>query len=514
MSDDDTRAGDLEEAAERARALVREATEWGTEVLDEVSAKSLLAAYGVPVPAGSLVRDEEEARAAAERLGGRLVAKAVGIDRQDRAGRGLDIGGVVGGTAAAQAVRTLKERVGADYQGALLERTSEGDDAYLLGFRRDPVFGPVVVFGAGRALGGASDDLAMAVVPLSDDDAFALSQRATTVDRSHLVRAIQAVARMAQDFPQIAQVEIDPLLMGEDRAVAVDARVTLSPEVQPLRLTRSLVPDLRAVLAPASVAVVGVSEDTATWGGSALHSLLDGGYVGVVYPIDPRGGTCLGLPVYPDLARLPATPDLAVLAVPGAQVVGALEECGRRGVRAAVVLGQATDEERRAIAAAAMAHRLTVLGPHCRGLVSSEARLQVTDPRTAPALAGGLSLISQSGDTGPAVVDICARRGIGINTFVSVGDEAVVSVFDVLEYLADDASTRCVLLCLERLTDGRRFLDAARRVTAQKPVVVLASGLTDRIFRAAARQAGVVLAETPEDLVARGSTLASLPPIF
>ncbi len=534
------------EAAEWARLLVTEAVEFGSTALDEAASKSLLAAYGVPVPAGALVNNEAEARIAAEKLGGRLVVKAIGAEIHHKTERGLVILGVTGADAAAEAVAALRERAGDDFGGALIERMIEGDREFLVGLKRDPVFGPVVAFGLGGVLTEVLDDVALGVVPLSERQAALLPgaikgakllgpfRGASAVDLAVLQRIISAVAHIAQDFPEVAEIDINPVLIDDGRPVAADALVILAEPAAPLP-KRTFIPDLRSVFAPASVAIVGASDDIRKWGGSALRNMLDGGYTGTIYPVNPRGGTFFGVQAYPSLADLPEAPDLVLLAVGGQQVKGMLEECGRRGARAAIVLaagfsetGAEGAEQEREIVRTASEHGLTLIGPNCMGLMSNERRLHATGFAAMHPPAGSLSFVSQSGSIGPTVVNACERRGIGVDKFVSVGNEAQVSALDVLDHLRDDPAAECVMMYLEGIDDGHHFMEAAQRTTAVKPVVVLRGGLTESggraaashtgalagsaaVFRAAARQTGVVLAGTTKELVDLGACLAYLP---
>lgn len=550
----------LDEAVEWAEMVVREAVGYGSRALDEAAAKTVLAAYGISVPAGLLVGDEKEAAAAAERLGGRLAVKAVGENIQHKTERGLVLLNVEGAEAAGEAFRTLRRRAGQDLAGALVERMVGGSREFMVGMKRDPVFGPVVAFGLGGVLTEVLADVALAVAPLDAREAHELPgliraarmlepfRGEPAVDRRGLAQVLQAVARIAADFPEIVEIDINPLKLEGDQPVAVDALIILSSAgeeagagaaaaarpggSQPLRGRR---PALDAVLAPRSVAVVGASDDITKWGGSALRNLLDGGYEGAVYPVNPRGGVYFGLPVYASVADLPEAPDLALLAVGGSQVESVLEECGRRGTRAAVVFtagysetGEEGAARERRLAEVAGKYGLTLIGPNCMGVLSNEHHLHATGFVALHPPQGRLSFISQSGSMGPTVVNLCERRGIGVAKFVSVGNEAQVSALDVLDYLAHDPVTQCAMMYLEGIDDGRHFLDVARRVTAVKPVVVLRGGLTEAgsqaaashtgalagsaaVFRAAARQAGVVVCQTAQELVDLGACLAYLP---
>lgn len=536
-----------DEAVEAARVLVTEALAYGSPALDEAASKMLLAAYGVPVPSGALVANEAEAGAAAERLPGRLVMKAVGPDIQHKTERGLVILGVTGGEEAAAAFRTLKTRAGSDFQAVLVEQMVSSDRELLVGVKRDPAFGPVLAFGLGGVLTEVIGDVALALIPLDERDAAELPELirakrllgefrgAPSVDRAALVRVFQAVSQIAEDFPQISEIDINPLLIDEGRPVAVDALVIFGAETRPAVTPRRTPPDLRAVFSPRSVAIVGASDDTRKWGGSALKNLLDGGYEGTVYPVNPRGGTFFGIRAYTGLGDLPEPPDLVLMAVGGAQVKGVLEECGRRGARAAVVLAAGFSETgaegarlEREIVETALAGGITLIGPNCMGLMSNDRRLHGTGFVALHPPKGRLSFISQSGSIGPGVVNACEQRGIGMDKFISVGNEAMVSAFDVLEYLGDDPSTQGIMMYLEGIEDGRHFFETAKRVTSHKPVVVLRGGRTElgsraaashtaalagsyAVFEAAARQAGVITCGTTQELVELGSCLSYLP---
>ncbi|OFW60710.1 MAG: hypothetical protein A2133_03640 [Actinobacteria bacterium RBG_16_64_13] len=538
--------------ADRARTLVLEAIDSGKPALDEVASKALLAAYGVPVPAGALVTSEAEALAAAAKLGGRLAMKAVGSQIHHKTEGALVVLGVSGAEAVAETYRALRQRAGDALEGVLVEKMISGNRELMVGLNRDPVFGPVVAFGLGGVLTEVLGDIALALVPPSERDVAELlevirSRRilgafrgSPPVDRAALSAVIRALSQIALDFPEIAEIDVNPLLVEGDQPVAADALVILSAGARPASpstapVARGFPRDLGAVLSPASVAIVGASDDIRKWGGSALRNLLEGGYQGTIYPVNPRGGVFFGIKSYTSLAEVPEPPDLALMAVGGHQVKGVLEDCGRRGVRAAVVLAAGFSETgaegaalERDISQTAADYGITLLGPNCMGLLSNERRFHATGLVALHPPKGKLSFISQSGSLGPSVVNTCERRGIGVDKFVSVGNEAQVSAFDVLDYMRDDPHTEGIMMYLEGIEDGRHFFEAARRTTVHKPVVVLRGGLTEsggraaashtgamagsaEVYRAAARQAGVVTCGTVEELVDMGACLTYLP---
>ena len=530
-----------------AAAMVRGAVGAGRSALDEAEAKALLAAYGVCVPAGVVVHDEDAAAAAAVAIDGPVALKAVGAGIQHKTERELVVLDVREPSVVRATFRDIVERAGVDLGGVLVEEMIAGDREFLVGMERDPAFGPVVAFGLGGVYTEALQDIALGLAPLdaAQGDELLTHIRATAllgrfrglpeVDRAALTRILVTVGRLAVDFPEIAEIDLNPLLIANGQPVAVDALVVLADApAAPIR-PRAFRPDLRAVCAPESVAIVGASDDITKWGGSALRNVLDGGFEGAIYPVSPRGGTFFGLPVYASIEELPEAPDIALLAVGGRQVGAVLEQCGRRGVRAAVVIaagfsetGSPGRQAEKELADTAAAAGVTMVGPNVLGLVSNETRLHATGFITLHPPLGPLSLVSQSGNLGVQMVKASERRAIGLDKFIGVGNEAQVSAIDVLDYLRTDERTDCVLMYIEGIDDGRHFLGVAASTTARKPVVVVRGGLTElggkaaashtgamagsaAVYEAAARQAGVITCTATDDALDLAVALAHLP---
>ncbi len=443
----------------------------GRTALTEWESKQLLAAYGVPVPEGELVTSEAEAAAAAARLGGRLAMKAVGPEILHKTEAGLVVLGVSGADEAVETFRGLSERAGDKLEGVLVERMAGGDREFLAGLERDPSYGPVLAFGLGGVLTEAIGDVAFGLAPLDEREARALPEQlrarrllgafrgAPPVDRAALAQVLEALSAIAADLPEVAEVDVNPLLVDGGSPVAVDALVLLTAGPAAAPQARAAAPDLDAVFAPKSVAIVGASDDLAKWGGSALRNILRGGYAGRVYPVNPRASVLFGLPAYPSVDELPEEPDLVLVVVGGHQVVGVLEACARRHARAVVVITagfaetgkQGAEVERELARIAAEAH-MTLIGPNCVGLVSNERDLFITGFIVMSPPLANVSLISQSGSMGPVVVATCEQRGIGLDKFLSVGNEAAVSAVDVLDYLREDPGTKCAMMYLEGVT--------------------------------------------------------------
>jgi acyl-CoA synthetase (NDP forming) len=212
-----------------------------------------------------------------------------------------------------------------------------------------------------------------------------------------------------------------------------------------------------------------------------------------------------------------------------------LEQCGRKGIPAAIAIaagfsetGESGAEAEREIARVATENGVTLMGPNCMGMISNEVSLHAVGFVVLHPSKGTLSFISQSGNVGTQTTAACQRRGIGIDKMLSVGNEAQIGVIDVFDYLRDDPNTTCVMAYVEGIDDGRRFLEVARRTTAVKPVVVLRTGLTEygsraaashtgamagnaAVWEAAARQSGVVTCTNTQEVVDIGTCLAYNP---
>lgn len=526
--------------------MLRRAVAAGETSLDELEAKALLEAYGIPVPSGDLARSSEEAVRIATALRRPVAMKAAGPGiRHKTEGRLVALG--VQLEDVEETYRSLLRRAGKAARGVLVEEMLAAEREFLVGMRRDEAFGPVVAFGLGGVLTEALADVALTLAPVSASEAADLPAmiRASrllgefrgypAVDRARLAEIIQSIGRMAMENPEIAEIDVNPLLTVGGHPVAADALVILSPARSQGDGGRRHRPDLRPVLAPSSVAIVGASDELTRWGGSALKNILDGGYEGTIYPVNPRGGVFFGLPVATGIEELPEAPDLALLAVGASQTAAVVEQCGRRGIPAAVAIAAGfseTGEEgvklERELAETAERSRVTLLGPNCMGLIANERRLHATGFIAMHPSPSRLSLISQSGNLGVQLAAAAERRGIGLDKFIGLGNEAQVDVVDVLDYLREEERTDCVLAYIEGIEDGRRLFDVAKATTTRKPVVVLRGGTTEiggraaashtgamagssAVFEAAARGAGVITCSSSQEALDLTCALAHLP---
>ncbi len=318
-----------------------------------------------------------------------------------------------------------------------------------------------------------------------------------------------------------------------DSVVSVRIPLTEDPDYLAAMAARERAADLRSLqplLRPASVAVIGASRRAHSVGRAVHERLLSGGFHGPVYPVNPHADEVSGVPCHRSVHELPEPPDLAVLAVPAGQVPAVAQECGARGVRALLVLTAGLDAEQgAALLDACRQHGMRLVGPNCLGIANTdpEVRLDATFGARAP-LPGTAGVAVQSGGVGIAVLEHLGRLGIGISSFVSLGDKYDVSGNDLLQWWSADDVTRLGVLHLESFGNPRAFSRTAQRVTRAMPVLTVVAGRSAAGQRAAAshtaaaatplvsrealfRQAGVIATRSIGELVEAAALLASQP---
>jgi acetyl coenzyme A synthetase (ADP forming)-like protein len=291
---------------------------------------------------------------------------------------------------------------------------------------------------------------------------------------------------------------------------------------------------LTSFFTPRSVAVIGASRRRGSIGGELFRNVLAADFAGAAYPVNRSGEPVAGVRAYSSVEEIPEQVELAVICVPGAQVLDAAASCLQHGVRALCVIssgfaetGAEGRERQKQLLALARAHGARLVGPNCLGIASSSLRLNATfAPRELPP--GRIGFSSQSGALGLALLEKAAGRNLGFSSFVSIGNKADVSSNDLLEWWEEDPETDLVLLYLESFGNPRKFGRIARRVARRKPILALKAGSTGAGARAASshtaalagsetavdaifRQAGVLRVRTLEELVDAASLFSSQP---
>ena len=287
-----------------------------------------------------------------------------------------------------------------------------------------------------------------------------------------------------------------------------------------------------------SVAVIGASTRPGKVGHEILRSLVEGEYKGRVYPVNPRAEEILGVKAYPSVLDIPDTVDLAVIVTPSKVAPRVVEECGRKGVKAIVIVsggfkevGREGAEIERRVVEIARSYGMRVIGPNCIGIFDSRTRLDTffqSRERMVRPPPGPIAFLTQSGTFGCTLLEWAAEDGIGISKFVSYGNRSDVDEADLIEYLGEDPETKVIAIYTESVSDGRKLLKAARNVLPKKPIVILKAGRTEegsraalshtgwlagsyKVFSAAMRQVGVIEASDMEELYGISKALSMQP---
>lgn len=291
----------------------------------------------------------------------------------------------------------------------------------------------------------------------------------------------------------------------DDGVVVVEFPTSLSPtalERFELRDRTAAVAALRRFLSPRSVAVIGASRRRGTVGGEIFHNLLEAGFNGPVYPVNAAADTVQSVVAYPTVLHVPGEVDLAVVVVPAARVCEAARQCAAKGVAGLVVIssgfaeaGKRGAELQDELLAICRGSGMRLIGPNTMGVLNTDPEVSLNaqfGPVFPPR--GRVGFLSQSGALGLAVIDHAARLGLGLSSFVSVGNKADISGNDLIQYWEEDPDTDVMLLYLESFGNPRRFARIARRAAKSKPIVAVKGGRSTAGARAAASHTGALIA--------------------
>ncbi len=297
--------------------------------------------------------------------------------------------------------------------------------------------------------------------------------------------------------------------------------------------------DLKPIMQPKSVAVIGASDKPGKVGNVIMQNYVDVGFQGELYPVNIAGyDKIMGHKAYKSVSEIKKPIDLAVISVPAEAVVGSVIECGKAKVRGIVVVSSGfaevgNEKLQEKLVAAAKRYKIPIIGPNCLGVMDTRSRndtLFLPTFKIARPKIGGVSFVSQSGSVGSSTLDLISSEGFGLSKFISYGNAAVVDEVDILNYLAHDDDTKVIVFYIEGVKRGREFVELAKKATKLKPVVIIKGGTTplgasaahshtaslagsSEAYKAVFRQFGFVEAETLEDLTYFAKIFDTQPPV-
>jgi len=509
-------------------------------------------AYGIAVPKEGVATSAKDAAKLAQGMGFPVVMKIVSPDILHKTEAGGVVVGVKSGAEAEAAYETIlgnarKYKKDAKIDGVQVQQMVTGGQEVIIGAVTDQSFGKLVAFGLGGVLVEVLKDITFRLAPASQEDALSMLdgikaaeilkgvRGADPVDRKALATLIQNVSQLISDFPEIVEMDLNPVFASKHGAVAADVRIVMDWEPQPERYRPSqaeIVKQMNRIMRPDAVAVIGASAEDGKIGNSVMKKLINGGYQGKIYPIHPKAEEIMGRKAYKSVKDVPGAIDVAVFAIPAKFVAQALTECGEKKIPGAVLIPSGFAETgnvegQKEIQAIGRKYNVRLMGPNIYGYYYTPKNLCATFC-TPYDVKGHAALSSQSGGIGMAIIGFSRSAKMGVSAIVGVGNKSDLDEDDLLTFFEQDDATHVIAMHCEDLKDGRSFAEVAKRVSKKKPVIVLKAGRTsagakaasshtgalagnDKIYDDVLRQSGVIRAPGLRDMLDYARGLQKLP---
>jgi acetyl coenzyme A synthetase (ADP forming)-like protein len=536
------------------RKILDQAKAAGRNALTAPEAKGICEAYGIAIPKEGVAANAAEAAKLASSIGFPVVMKIVSPQILHKTEAGGVMVGVKSAEAAQDAFNTIvanahRYKADATIDGVQVQQMLAGGQEVIIGAVTDPAFGKLVAFGLGGILVEVLKDITFRLAPATREDALSMLDSiaaaeilrgvrgSEAVNRDALATLIVNVSQLVSDFPEISELDLNPVFATAKAATAADVRVVLDfkPPVARYRPSQeTIVRQMNRIMKPDAVAVIGASAETGKIGNSIMKNLINGGYQGAIYPIHPNATEIMGKKAYKSVKDVPGVIDVAVFAIPAKFVAQALTECGEKKIPGAVLIpsgfaetGNVAGQEE--VVAVARKYDIRLMGPNIYGFYYTPKNLCATFC-TAYDFKGTTALSSQSGGIGMAIIGFSRSAKMGVSAIVGLGNKADIDEDDLLTFFEQDDNTQIICQHLEDLKDGRAFAEVAKRVSKKKPVVVLKAGRTsmgaraasshtgalagnDKIYEDVLRQSGVIRARSLRDMLdfARGIPLLATP---
>lgn len=526
----------------------------GRDSLTAPEGKLVSDAYGIPVPGEGVAKSADEAAKLAKDMSYPVVMKIVSPDILHKTEAGGVIVGVKSDDEAKAAYATILANAktykkDAKIEGVQVQQMLKGGTEVIVGSITDQSFGKLVAFGLGGVLVEVLKDITFRLAPITREEALkqidSIKARemlngvrgGAAVDKKALADIIVRVSQLVTDFPEIVELDLNPVFATEKSAVAADVRIVVDFNYKPREASRSqedIVAGMKKIMQPKAVAVIGASNEEGKIGNSVMKNLINGGYKGKILPVHPKADEIMGLKAYKSVKDIPGEVDVAVFAIPAKFVAAALTECGEKGVTGAVLIpsgfAEANEPELQdEIVEIGKKYNVRLMGPNIYGFYYTPENLSATFC-TPFDVKGSAALSSQSGGIGMAIIGFSRSAKMGVSAIVGLGNKSDIDEDDLLAFFEQDPNTKIIAQHLEDLKDGRAFAEAAKRVSKKKPIVVLKAGRTqagaaaaashtgalagnDKIYEDVFNQSGVIRARSLRQLLefARGIPLLPTP---
>jgi len=536
------------------RRILDQAKAAGREALTAPEARGICEAYGINIPREGVATTGEEAVKLASSIGFPVAMKIVSPQILHKTEAGGVLVGVKSAEAVAQGFSTIVENARkydskAEILGVQIQQMLAGGHEVIIGAVTDPAFGKLVAFGMGGVLVEVLKDITFRLAPATTEDALSMLdgiqaaeilrgvRGSEPVDRAALASMIERVSALVGDFPEIGELDLNPVFASDRGATAADVRVVLNFNPPPARFRpdpKLIVEQMNRIMRPNAVAVIGASAENGKIGNSVMKNLINGGYQGTIYPIHPSADSILGKKAYKSVKDVPGEIDVAVFAIPAKFVAQALTEVGEKKIPGAVLIPSGFAETgnvagQNELVEIGRKYGVRLMGPNIYGFYYTPKNLCATFC-TAYDVKGKAALSSQSGGIGMAIIGFSRSAKMGVSAIVGLGNKSDIDEDDLLTFFEQDDNTQIIAQHCEDLKDGRGFAEVAKRVSRKKPVVVLKAGRTsmgaraasshtgalagnDKIYDDVFKQSGVIRARSLRDLLefARGIPVLPTP---
>ncbi|WP_425484162.1 acetate--CoA ligase family protein [Allomesorhizobium camelthorni] len=488
----------------------------GRQALTAPEGKLLCDAYGIKVPQEGVAGNAEEAVKLASGMGFPVVMKIVSPNILHK----TEAGGVLVGVKSAEEARAAYDKIianakaykaNAQITGVQVQQMLAGGQEVIIGAVTDGSFGKLVAFGLGGVLVEVLKDITFRLAPATRDDALSMLdgiqaaemlkgvRGGDPVDRDALADMIVSVSQLVNDYPEISELDLNPVFATKSGAIAADVRIVVDynqPAPRPRPSQGDIVKAMNRIMRPKAVAVIGASAEDGKIGNSVMKNLINGGYKGEIYPIHPKADEILGYKAYRSVKDVAGAIDTAIFAIPAKFVAGALTECGEKGIPGAVLIPSGfaeagAPELQEEIVQIGRKYNVRLMGPNIYGFYYTPANLCATFC-TAYDVKGSAALSSQSGGIGMAIIGFSRSAKMGVSAIVGLGNKSDIDEDDLLAFFEQDEHTSIIAQHCEDLKDGRAFAEAAKRVSKKKPVVVLKAGRTSAGAKAASSHTGAL----------------------
>jgi len=521
--------------AELFDEVVGRAQEENRTYLMEHECKTILESLGISTTGAEVAKSGEEAVRMAELIGYPVVLKIMSpevVHKSDTGGVKLDLKGPDEVRRAfGEILESFRDE---EVVGVAVQKMALPGTEAIVGVTRDPTFGPILMFGLGGIFVEILQDVSLRSIPITESDADEMIKgikghpllegyRGRSADIPALKDLLMQISDLVVKHPEIAEMDLNPVFLYPEGYKVVDARIIIGEVPETVEKAPPEIRDLHDLFYPKSIAVIGASGTKGKLGWNVFCNLINHDFKGELYPINPKAESILGIKAYPRISAVKKPIDVAVILVQANMTPEVVKECCDCGVKYVIVesagfaemgdAGRKIEEEMKAITDS---RGVRLLGPNCSGIINTHCSMVQSIGIVDALSRGNIGLISQAG--------VCAagmlwglRHIMDFGIVATIGNKLDINETDMLEAVSQDENVNVISMYLESVKGGRRFIDVAKRITKDKPIIALKSGRTeagkkavashtasiagnDLVYSAVFKQAGVIRAKDYEHM--------------